>query len=158
MGPVRECPALIPQIVAEIWREWSEDFETQTAYTSPALLQRFVESTVLSDAVPVVYAMRRDEELLGFCFVDTEDANVMPWLAPWLANVMVLERFRGMGYSALLLNHVVPLHTPLYLWASTKQLADLYVRFGFELLEVIPKHGAHVDLHVMVKKKRGDEK
>jgi GNAT superfamily N-acetyltransferase len=150
---LRACPLHLSAVVHHLWNEWSSDFLHHSSILSPDLMTDFLTTSTTNDDVPVVHILHHPstdtDTLIGFAFINTEDAGVMPWLSPWLANVFIVPEFRGKGYASHLLTDVLPKYPTLYLWTYTKELSDYYVKFGFQVIDIIPQHGEHTNVHVM---------
>lgn len=150
-----EKPHFTHDIVGHIWEEWSDDYMELTPYKTQEELADFFFSTCKDDDIPVCYVLHDDVLLLGFCMIDKEDMQVCPHLSPWLSTVYILPEHRNKGYASYMIKSVLNMqrhneqHTHLYLWTFNMELAALYNRFGFEIIETIPKHGKHENLLLM---------
>jgi hypothetical protein len=142
-------PDLLDAVVESVWSEWARDFvELPSSYGSmQALRDRYASfpSSCFLLACPRA-------GLLASCLVDDEDMGVRPDIRAWLTNVVVPRRHRGRGHAAALLSGALRAWParPLHLWTSDQGLARFYSRFGFEALAVLPEHGRHRDVIVMV--------
>jgi GNAT superfamily N-acetyltransferase len=150
-----EKPEFIPLIVEKIWAEWSDDFIHHTSLINPTLITNYLKSIKNENNgnIPALFVLYDsiNNALIGFCWIDNEDANVMNWVKPWLSHVFVMEEYRNKGYATTLLQKVTPLYSPLHLWATTKELSEFYTRFGFELLDMILHYNDDAYIYVMKK-------
>lgn len=151
---LNEKVEFLDSIIHHVWKEWSCEYIKHTKFTSPELLREEVISNHLKDNnIPMIYVIYKPNlnVLVGFCFIDVEDTNVMTFLTPWLANVFIVKEFRGKGFGDILLRYVTSLYSPLYLWTDTKSLVNYYAKFGFEVVASILEHGELSNLTVMKK-------
>lgn len=100
--------------------------------------KRMYESFLDNDVIPNVYALIDDSKLIGMYEINVHDMIDVAF-EPFLANVFVLEEYRGHGYSKILINDAineVKMMGYEYLYLRSKH-ENLYEKYGFELIEEI---------------------
>jgi GNAT superfamily N-acetyltransferase len=119
-------PGLVPLVVdwlrEEFWHAGSppRDRQIATMLAQPAQSE---ETFVLLD----------DNEPVGTASLVNDDLPSRPDLTPWLASVLVLPRFRGKGYSALLVRRVEEeaALSATRLWLYTWSAETVYAKLGW---------------------------
>ena len=100
--------------------------------------KRMYESFLDNDVIPNVYALINDNKLIGMYEINKHDRIDVSY-EPFLANVFVLEKYRGKGYSKLLINDAINETKKMgyeYLYLRSRH-ENLYEKYGFELIEEI---------------------
>ena len=107
--------------VDAVWRFLTE------AYWAVGRSRETVERLVRESA-KVVAAYAPDGELVGFCRVISDAANMA-----WLGDVFVLPEYRGRGLGAALVQEAVedPRYRDLQWYFGTRDAHGLYAKFGF---------------------------
>ena len=123
-------PSLIPELALLHFRQWG--------YLRPA--QTLEERTLrLRDAcgrggVPTVVVALEGGALCGSAMLVASDMDTRPGLAPWVAGVYVVERYRGRGYGSALVARVESEASAIgveRLHLYTPGAADFYRRLGW---------------------------
>lgn len=136
-----------------VWSIWSNDYIENTAIKTAHQLEKYIETAMCNNGteIPHIYVIynNKTNALIGFCFIEINDADVNPRLTPWLSNVYILPEYRGNGYCTQLLRHVITRYSPLYLWTDCWNLVKYYGRFGFYLIQIKTNHGSYKILYIM---------
>ena len=118
------------------------DFLSRSSYWAVGRSRDLVARSI-EHSLP--FGLYLDDRLIGFARVVTDYATFA-----WLADVFVLEEFRGQGLSKwlveVILNH--PALSSLRRWVlATRDAHDLYRRFGFTELEQPTAWMERLDAH-----------
>ena len=125
---VSDHPEMAPAVAEWLLDAFRHDLSPSHDELTAQLLAQKAPSEetfiLLSDDVPV-----------GTASLVKNDLPSRPDLTPWLASVLVRPQFRGKGYSAPLIKHVVAAATAAavkVLWLYTWSAEPLYARLGWE--------------------------
>lgn len=66
----------------------------------------YVKNCMQKDRLPQTYGLILNGEIIGIYMFIREDLTVRPDLYPWLGNVYIDKKYRGKGYSKVLLGSV----------------------------------------------------
>lgn len=99
----------------------------------------YMRHSINQDRLPKTYGLFLDDQLIGMYQFTYNDLDIRPDLYPWLANVYIDERYRGLGYGDVLLstvqNHAKDSQlVELYLYTTH---TNLYERYGFQKISQI---------------------
>jgi GNAT superfamily N-acetyltransferase len=120
-------PDLVPLVVdclqEAFWHAGSRSRDQQIATMLAQPDQSEETFVLLDDNVPV-----------GTASLVNSDLPSRPDLTPWLASVLVLPRFRGKGYSALLVRRVeeAAARAATTLWLYTWSAEAVYAKLGWQ--------------------------
>lgn len=98
-----------------------------------------MKHSLYSDRVPQTYIMLLDDIVIGMYQFQNVDLDVRPDIYPWLTNIYILPKYRGLGYSKILLGSVrenakkIGL-TKVYLYTIH---IGLYEKYGFKFISEI---------------------
>lgn len=138
-------PQFADELIQHLWNEWEQDYVEFTDLKTPqALKQAYLASCT-------AFILHNGDVLIGSCLIDKEDMQVHPEKSPWLASVFILREYRNKGYATYLLERIIPSYPLLHLWTFNQQLADFYLKLGFQQIEIIEKHGSHNNIIFMIR-------
>lgn len=95
----------------------------------------FMKYSMQQDKLPQTYGLFLDDEIIGMYQFQYFDLTIRPDIYPWLANVYIDSKYRKMGYSKILLEHIRETaienikFNQLYLYTEH---IGLYEKYGFE--------------------------
>jgi len=129
----------LPLVIETIWKQWSVHYIHDGILTVKDLANK-IECQLQECSLLIYTLFNRDEELIGFYFIEEEDnCGIMSVakLTPWLSNLYIMEKHRGKGHMHTLVKHAVSQHKhPLYLWTNRQTLVAQYRKHGFEEITV----------------------
>ena len=88
---------------------------------------------IINNTYPITIILLKDNELIGFYQIVEHDNDNTSY-TPWIANVYVLEEYRGLGYGRVLIESIPDFMKELNIktiYLHTRQI-NLYEKFGFE--------------------------
>jgi len=118
--------------------EWLHDWWGKSEGYSGEAVRSYLSNSFHSDRYPQTYGLFLGEKLIGMFQITMSDLFVRPDLYPWLANVYIDEKYRGLGYGKFLLENIGNIlkdHScidEIYLYTTHE---NLYERFGWEFVE-----------------------
>ena len=88
---------------------------------------------IINNTYPITIILLKDNELIGFYQIVEHDNDNTSY-TPWIANVYVLEEYRGLGYGRVLIESIPYFMKKLNIktiYLHTRHI-NLYEKFGFE--------------------------
>ena len=88
---------------------------------------------IINNTYPITIILLKDNELIGFYQIVEHDNDNTSY-TPWIANVYVLEEYRGLGYGRVLIESIPDFMKELNIktiYLHTRHI-NLYEKFGFE--------------------------
>ena len=88
---------------------------------------------IINNTYPITIILLKDNELIGFYQIVEHDNDNTSY-TPWIANVYVLEEYRGLGYGRILIESIPDFMKELNIktiYLHTRHI-NLYEKFGFE--------------------------
>ena len=88
---------------------------------------------IINNTYPITIILLKDNELIGFYQIVEHDNDNTSY-TPWIANVYVLEEYRGLGYGRVLIESIPDFMKKLNIktiYLHTRHI-NLYEKFGFE--------------------------
>ena len=88
---------------------------------------------IINNTYPITIILLKDNELIGFYQIVGHDNDNTSY-TPWIANVYVLEEYRGLGYGRVLIESIPDFMKELNIktiYLHTRHI-NLYEKFGFE--------------------------
>lgn len=92
-----------------------------------------IKNGIINNTYPITIILLKDNELIGFYQIVEHDNDNTSY-TPWIANVYVLEEYRGLGYGRILIESIPDFMKELNIktiYLHTRQI-NLYEKFGFE--------------------------
>ncbi len=101
------------------------------------------EYATTKDSVPCGFALFEENDLVGFCRLRLKNLNKYPEIFPWISSVLILDKYKGKGYGAILVNKAKDLiqsfgYPTAYVW--TDQAPDFYKKLGFTFVQYVEKN------------------
>ncbi len=86
------------------------------------------------NALPMGIALKDKNHLIGFCTLRENRLKNHLNINPWLCNLMIFDKFRGLGYAKILIDFVCKKfkelgYSKIYCW--TDQAPDFYKKLGW---------------------------
>ena len=91
---------------------------------------------IINNTYPITIILLKDNELIGFYQIVEHDNDNTSY-TPWIANVYVLEEYRGLGYGRVLIESIPYFMKKLNIktiYLHTRHI-NLYEKFGFERIQ-----------------------
>lgn len=88
---------------------------------------------IINNTYPITIILLKDNKLIGFYQIVEHDNDNTSY-TPWIANVYVLEEYRGLGYGRVLIESIPDFMKELNIktiYLHTRHI-NLYEKFGFE--------------------------
>lgn len=88
---------------------------------------------IINNTYPITIILLKDNELIGFYQIVEHDNDNTSY-TPWIANVYVIEEYRGLGYGRVLIESIPDFMKELNIktiYLHTRHI-NLYEKFGFE--------------------------
>ena len=88
---------------------------------------------IINNTYPITIILLKDNKLIGFYQIVEHDNDNTSY-TPWIANVYVLEEYRGLGYGRVLVESIPDFMKELNIktiYLHTRHI-NLYEKFGFE--------------------------
>ena len=88
---------------------------------------------IINNTYPITIILLKDNELIGFYQIVEHDNDNTSY-TPWIANVYVLEEYRGLGYGRVLIESIPDFMKELNIktiYLHTRHIT-LQEKFGFE--------------------------
>ena len=92
-----------------------------------------IKNGIINNTYPITIILLKDNELIGFYQIVEHDNDNTSY-TPWIANVYVLEEYRGLGYGRVLIESIPDFMKELNIktiYLHTRHI-NLYEKFGFE--------------------------
>lgn len=92
-----------------------------------------IKNGIINNAYPITIILLKDNKLIGFYQIVEHDNDNTSY-TPWIANVYVLEEYRGLGYGRVLIESIPDFMKELNIktiYLHTRHI-NLYEKFGFE--------------------------
>lgn len=92
-----------------------------------------IKNGIINNTYPITIILLKDNKLIGFYQIVEHDNDNTSY-TPWIANVYVLEEYRGLGYGRVLIESIPDFMKELNIktiYLHTRQI-NLYEKFGFE--------------------------
>lgn len=92
-----------------------------------------IKNGIINNTYPITIILLKDNKLIGFYQIVEHDNDNTSY-TPWIANVYVLEEYRGLGYGGVLIESIPDFMKELNIktiYLHTRQI-NLYEKFGFE--------------------------
>ena len=92
-----------------------------------------IKNGIINNTYPITIILLKDNELIGFYQIVEHDNDNTSY-TPWIANVYVLEEYRGLGYGRVLIESIPYFMKKLNIktiYLHTRHI-NLYEKFGFE--------------------------
>ena len=134
---IKECIDHIEDVMELIYKEWGEFFSG----SKEDKIKKIRKSIKESNEFPQIYVIKEDNNIVGsFTFKDKDLDNCD--LTPWLACVVIDEKYRGKGYGRDLLEFVKLIADEKYpiLYLTTKHIG-YYEKIGFEYIGDVEHNG-----------------
>ena len=95
VSTLNEKSEYLDEITSSVWNEWSYEYMTFSYTTTRELLKEEIQYNIRDFDIPLVYILYKPKQnkLIGFCFIENEDSDIMKWLTPWLANLFLYKEF-----------------------------------------------------------------
>jgi GNAT superfamily N-acetyltransferase len=134
MGSKAEVVKLTDGAHAELMTEWMYGWWGRRENYPREAVREYVLHSLSEKRLPQTYGLFAEGRLAGMYQFTNGDLFVRPDIYPWLANVYLDERFRGMGLGRVLLESVRGNAAEagldeLYLYTAH---TGLYEKFGWE--------------------------
>ena len=136
---IRKRPDLLPIVAKWLWREWWEK-KGRTLEQTEAIYA----DCVVEKGAPQTFLLIEGELPVGTVTLDRKDLEERPDLTPWLAGVFVVPDRRGRGYVNYLFTEferACRAASVEIAWLYTNTAERVYVRAGWETVEVIRRPG-----------------
>lgn len=95
-----------------------------------------IKNGIINNTYPITIILLKDNELIGFYQIVEHDNDNTSY-TPWIANVYVLEEYRGLGYGRVLIESIPYFMKKLNIktiYLHTRHI-NLYEKFGFERIQ-----------------------
>ena len=92
-----------------------------------------IKNGIINNTYPITIILLKDNKLIGFYQIVEHDNDNTSY-TPWIANVYVLEEYRGLGYGRVLIESIPDFMKKLNIktiYLHTRHI-NLYEKFGFE--------------------------
>lgn len=92
-----------------------------------------IKNGIINNTYPITIILLKDNKLIGFYQIVEHDNDNTSY-TPWIANVYVLEEYRGLGYGRILIESIPDFMKELNIktiYLHTRHI-NLYEKFGFE--------------------------
>lgn len=92
-----------------------------------------IKNGIINNTYPITIILLKDNKLIGFYQIVEHDNDNTSY-TPWIANVYVLEEYRGLGYGRVLIESIPDFMKELNIktiYLHTRHI-NLYEKFGFE--------------------------
>ena len=92
-----------------------------------------IKKGIINNTYPITIILLKDNKLIGFYQIVEHDNDNTSY-TPWIANVYVLEEYRGLGYGRVLIESIPDFMKELNIktiYLHTRHI-NLYEKFGFE--------------------------
>ena len=92
-----------------------------------------IKNGIINNTYPITIILLKDNKLIGFYQIVEHDNDNTSY-TPWIANVYVLEEYRGLGYGSVLIESIPDFMKELNIktiYLHTRHI-NLYEKFGFE--------------------------
>lgn len=102
------------------------------------------------NTLPIIYALIINDTLIGMYELNEKDFIQNKEYTPYLANVYILEKYRGLGYSKCLIEHAIKKtkkmgYNKLYLHSKHE---NYYEKFGFKFKEKVNTEYGEKNIYV----------
>jgi len=124
----------------KIMTEWMYNWWGKEEGHTQDAIKCFLIHHMEENRIPQTYGCFHEGKIIGMYQFSYDDLTIRPDIYPWLCNVYVDEKYRGMGISRKMLETVLInakktiKEKELYLY--TKHIG-LYEKFGWEFIEEI---------------------
>ena len=137
IAPLEPASPFISEIAGQQFEHWG----ALTGHSSLIAYRSFLEQAARSVTLPRVLVAATPKTLLGSVNLLVNEMTVRPHLAPWLAQLFVMESARGAGIGTVLIGaaarYVEKLgHRQLFLFTSGA-LPDYYGARGWVAVEEV---------------------
>ncbi len=128
------------EIINIYYNWWGKDIKKKTLNE----IDDSYKDTLSQDFLPNIYALIINDTLIGTYEINKNDDIEKEKYTPYLANIYIKERYRGYGYSKILVSDAIEKikkmgYDRLYLHSHHQ---NYYEKFGFKLKkEVETKYG-----------------
>lgn len=92
-----------------------------------------IKNGIINNTYPITIILLKNDKLIGFYQIVEHDNDNTSY-TPWIANVYVLEEYRGLGYGRVLIESIPDFMKELNIktiYLHTRHI-NLYEKFGFE--------------------------
>lgn len=133
---------------------WMYDWWGKAGGRTYEAVKSYMKHSMNEDRIPQTYGLYVNNKIVGMFQITFDDLFSRPDIYPWIANVFIDEKYRGLGYGMLMLkqvNSIIQKHTPfskVYLY--TKHIG-LYERFGWEYIGPIKTFDDHNSIERLYK-------
>lgn len=102
-------------------------------------VREYMKNSMCSEHIPQTFIATIENELVGMYQISMNDLDVRPDIYPWLINVYVLPKYRGLGICRKIVESSILQAEKLkldQLFLYTKHIG-LYEKFGFKFISEI---------------------
>lgn len=95
-----------------------------------------IKNGIINNTYPITIILLKENKLIGFYQIVEHDNDNTSY-TPWIANVYVLEEYRGLGYGRVLIESIPDFMKELNIktiYLHTRHI-NLYEKFGFERIQ-----------------------
>lgn len=132
---LRQKPELVPRIAEIYMNEWAWHYRDDWGiFTHDEMLDDI--TTNYMDDIVVLLDDENDDEFIGTYAVLDADLKSHLHLGPWLSCLYVVPERRNRGHAKDMIERAKMDHPLLYLWCYTERERDLYIKKGFEMVEL----------------------
>ncbi len=140
--PLSHVQSIIPEISKHLFPEF-EDFNRKIGITNTTEYSERLRTRCQTNDLPQTLVLTNMEgNLLACGALDCEDLEYGKYsdCTPWVADLYTLEKERGKGLAALILDAIVGLaherrFKNVYLWTEHPEIYKFYEGKGFKMLE-----------------------
>jgi len=126
---VRKNPEYKGKVIQYIQNSWSE--------VSPIIYENCISNSIdAKESLPQWYILEKDDEIIGYAGLITNDFISRMDLFPWLCAVFINEEYRGHNYGNLLIEQAkkdTKIFGFTYLNLCTAHIG-YYEKFGFQYI------------------------
>lgn len=102
-----------------------------------------IKNVYTSDELPYGIALIENDNIIGFCMLKAFDLKEYPNITPNICNIMIFDKYRGMGYGTKLVECAKQELKKLgydkaYLW--TDKAPKFYEKIGFTYVKDVLKN------------------
>ncbi len=149
MMQLSECPEYLETVAEWVYKEWWKTPDN----TIEVVLKQFREQLV-KDTIPFLVVALKNQIPIGCCSVIENDCSHRRQYTPWLAGVIVLEKYRGLSIGTKMVQEAFKIANSLNIDGvyidCAKKTVPFYEKNKWKLLEIAEEVE---DTYIMFRKK-----
>jgi len=135
-------PLWAHNVAVTTWEEWPDVYRDYGLNSVQEVEKCLLENNLNRDSIPLTLILRsssQPHEFIGTVGIEEDDMVNRPEITPCLVSMYVEPKFRGKGFSKVLMNKLIDVAKTrlkldkMYLWTQEQQ--ELYKRFGWKSIE-----------------------